>query len=145
MANYYTDQLQNPASTSIEQMEKTTPTTTGISSIISGGYRPPQNLSAPWSKELDNKYDTNLMAEEGIERTSGTSIVNNIAGQYADAVRTNAPVVQRNANVRADAMQGLLGQAKGQDAPMQAQPSERAQIRQRRQSSQRQQRYQVGD
>ncbi len=143
MANYYTDQLQDPTSTNIREMEKSRPTRSESNSIT---YNPSQNLGVSWSKVLDDKYNTTLMAEKGIADTDGTSIVNNIAGQYADAVRTNAPVVQRNANIRANTMQGLLGQAKQQATPAEDQPTERAQLRQRRQSSQRYQgqRHQIG-
>ena len=124
MADQYTDRLIDPSSTEV----------TAATSRVFNARGRRVSTSPQWSAALDKKYDTKLMAEEGIEQTNGASILNNMAGQYASSVRQNAPRVRRNANAKNEYMKGLLGGAQGNTFVEQPEETEgRAQLRQTRQ------------
>ena len=138
MSNQYLDRLQAPANSAIQEMgsQYVGSSFGGIAAAIGGYSRRKVDTSKPWTAALDKQYGTNLMAQEGIGRTTADSILNNLSNQYVGAVRDNSPVVIKNGNNKQEAIRGLLSQAKGEQKMQvqqaQGQTQERARLRPRR-------------
>ena len=134
MSNQYLDRLQAPANSAIQEMGIKYVGASGA--LMGGDSRQGVNTSKSWTAALDKQYGTNLMAQEGIGRTTADSILNNLSSQYADTVKSNSPVVIKNSNNKQEAIRGLLSQAKNESAmqvqPAQSQIQERARLRPRR-------------
>ncbi len=122
--NRFISGIQDPASTNITEMQ--------TRNISAGGNTPslPErvNVNPSWTDQLDAKYGTKLMSEEGIGRTNAASILNSLSGQYASSIRQGAPIVQRNSNNRQIMEKGLLSRS----FVNQEQLADRAKIRPRR-------------